>query len=95
MPEWTVFLLSSNYPNNAPPAKKKKQVLKFIRAFSELIDDNDELIRMAVERYFIALLEENPANPMLSFSYSEKAVIGIQAGLSATLVAEKQFNDSM
>lgn len=52
--------------------------IKFIRAFSEYIDDDDGFIRMAVERYFSVLLEKNPANPILSFNYSEKSVIGIQ-----------------
>ncbi|CAI4220902.1 unnamed protein product [Auanema sp. JU1783] len=54
--------------------------IKFIQEFSEYIDDYDEFIRIAVERYFSALFEKNPANPILSFNYSEKSIVGIQAG---------------
>ncbi|CAP25726.2 Protein CBG05181 [Caenorhabditis briggsae] len=54
--------------------------IKFNREFSRFLDDVDGSIKQAVERYFTALLEKNPANPTLSFSYSEKPVQGIQAG---------------
>ncbi|CAI5454468.1 unnamed protein product [Caenorhabditis angaria] len=60
--------------------------IKFIRAYSEFIDDHGGFIKMAVERYFSTLLEKNPINPTLTFEYSEKPVIGIQAGFICNVI---------
>ncbi|CAB3411745.1 unnamed protein product [Caenorhabditis bovis] len=59
--------------------------IKFNREFSRILDDYDESIKRAIERYFTALLEKNPANPTLTFRYSEKPVKGIQAGFVCTV----------